>query len=235
MLAVIDSFLKRKSKLENPPYYGRLRNLRRRLRIGVLKEDEILELLLNFAIPYFDSKPLAKYLIQRFGSFAEVLDAPDEILQEIVAAESFKTLIRLVKTSAEFYLKGKALKRNTIFSLPSLIDYCHTAMGGLKNEQFRIIFLNSQSEIIAEDIIQEGTVNQAVVYPRKILELAIKYKATSLILVHNHPSGSPIPSCADRELTQLLKKTGSILNLYLLDHLIITRSGYFSMAQENML
>ena len=117
-------------------------------------------------------------------------------------------LIRLVKACAEYYFKAEALKRQPIKSLDTLVDYCRAAMGGLPDEQFRVIFLNSQNEIIAEEIVQEGTVNQTVVYPRKVLELALKHKATGLILVHNHPSGNLKPSAADRELTRALVKAG---------------------------
>ncbi len=98
-----------------------------------------------------------------------------------------------------------------------------------------MLYLNSQNEIIAEEILQEGTVNQTVVYPRKILELALKHKATGLILVHNHPSGNLNPSTSDKELTQTIVKAGSALNLTVHDHLIISRHGYFSLAEHDML
>jgi DNA repair protein RadC len=145
------------------------------------------------------------------------------------------TLIRLVKAGFESYLREEALKRQRIPSLEVLVDYCRTSMGGLKDEQFRVLYLNSQNEIIAEEILQEGTVNQTVVYPRKILELALKHKATGLILVHNHPSGNPTPSVSDRELTQTIIKASRALNLTVHDHLIISRHGYFSLAEHDML
>jgi DNA repair protein RadC len=145
------------------------------------------------------------------------------------------TLIRLIKATVETYLREEALKRQRILSLDVLVDYCRTAMGGLKDEQFRVLYLNSQNEIIAEEILQEGTVNQTVVYPRKILELALKHKATGLILVHNHPSGNLNPSTSDRELTQTIVKASQALNLTVHDHLIISRHGYFSLAEHDML
>jgi DNA repair protein RadC len=144
-------------------------------------------------------------------------------------------LIHLAKAVTEIYLKEGALKRQKIPSLEALVDYCRSAMGGLKDEQFRVLYLNSQNEILAEEIVQEGTVNQTVVYPRKVLELALKHKATGLILVHNHPSGNPTPSAADQELTRTLVKAGHALNLTVHDHLIISRHGYFSLAEQNML
>lgn len=228
-----------KAKGEKPHYHGHRQRLRTRFLQGgaaALQDYELLELLLTFAIPYSDVKPLAKGLIQRFGSFSQVLDTPPEALMESTGLKEYSAcLIHLVKACVELYLKEEALKRQKIPSLEALINYCRTSMGGLKDEQFRVLFLNSQNEIIAEEIIQEGTVNQTVVYPRKVLELALKHKATGLILVHNHPSGSLAPSAADQELTRTLVRAGQALNLTVHDHLIISRHGYFSLAEHNML
>jgi len=239
-----------KPKAEKPHYYGHRGRLRARFLAGgagALQDYELLELFLTFAIPYSDVKPLAKRLIEHFGSFSQVLDAPLEALLEVRAAaggprakelrltEYSATLLRLVKSCVELYLREEALKRQRIPSLEVLVDYCRTTMGGLKDEQFRVLYLNSQNEILAEEIIQEGTVNQTVVYPRKILELALKHKAAGLILVHNHPSGNPQPSASDRELTQTIIKASRALNLTVHDHLIISRHGYFSLAEHDMM
>jgi DNA repair protein RadC len=228
-----------KSRTEKPHYHGHRARLRARFLQGgaaTLQDYELLELLLTFAIPYSDVKPLTKNLIAHFGSFGQVLDAPPEALTEFMGLKEYSaTLIHLVKACHEIYLKEEALKRQRIPSLDVLVDYCRTAMGGLKDEQFRVLYLNSQNEIIAEEILQEGTVNQTVVYPRKILELALKHKATGLILVHNHPSGNPTPSASDKELTQTVVKASRALNLTVHDHLIISRHGYFSLAEHDML
>lgn len=226
-------------KSASPHYHGHRQRLRNRfLQAGAagLQDYELLELLLTFAIPYSDVKPLAKRLLAHFGSFTSVLDAPfEELVKETGLREYSATLIRLTKACAEYYLKEEALKRQRIPSLPALVDYCRVSMGGLKDEQFRVIFLNPQNEIIAEEIIQEGTVDQAVVYPRKVLELALKHKATGLILVHNHPSGNLTPSAADRELTRAIIQAAQTLNLVVHDHLIIGRHGYFSLAENALL
>jgi DNA repair protein RadC len=237
-----------KPRTEKPHYLGHRGRLRARFLeggAGALQDYELLELLLTFAIPYSDVKPLAKALITHFGSFAQVLDAPMEALLEVRAqdtrgrtqrlTEFNATLISLIKATLETYLREEALKRQRILSLDVLVDYCRTAMGGLKDEQFRVLYLNSQNEIIAEEVLQEGTVNQTVVYPRKILELALKHKATGLILVHNYPSGNLNPSTSDEELTQTIVKASSALNLTVHDHLIISRHGYFSLAEHDML
>jgi DNA repair protein RadC len=226
-------------KAEKPHYHGHRARLRQRFLTGgpgALQDYELLELLLTFAIPYSDVKPLAKRLIDHFGSFNQVFDASPEALMEVTGLREYcAVLIKLVKACSEYALKAEALKRQPIKSLGTLVDYCRTAMGGLPDEQFRVIFLNSQNEIIAEEIVQEGTVNQTVVYPRKVLELALKHKATGLILVHNHPSGHLTPSAADQELTRALVKASRALNLTVHDHLIIGRHGYFSLAEQNML
>jgi DNA repair protein RadC len=226
-------------KPDRPHYHGHRQRLRTRFLTGgagALQDYELLELLLTFAIPYSDVKPLAKRLIEHFGSFNQVFDASPQALMEFTGLREYSAvLIKLVKACSEHALKAEALKRQQIESLATLVDYCRTAMGGLPDEQFRVIFLNSQNEIIAEEIVQEGTVNQTVVYPRKVLELALKHKATGLILVHNHPSGNLTPSAADQELTRALVKASRALNLTVHDHLIIGRHGYFSLAEQNML
>ncbi len=227
------------AKPPKPHYHGHRQRLRHRFLQGgaaALQDYELLELLLTFAIPYSDVKPLAKTMIAHFGSLSRVLDASPEALLEVQGIREYSAvLIRLVKAFAASYLKEEVLARPKIASLSALVDYCRTAMGGLTDEQFRVIFLNSQNEITAEEVVQEGTVNQTVVYPRKVLELALKHKATGLILVHNHPSGSLTPSAADLELTRSLVKASGALNLTVHDHLIISRHGYFSLAEKNLL
>ena len=227
-------------KPEKPHYHGHRARLRQRFLqggAGALQDYELLELLLTFAIPYSDVKPLAKRAASSISapSPRSWTPPPRPSWKSPALKEYSAILIRLVKACAEYYLKEEVLKRQKIKSLDTLVDYCRTAMGGLPDEQFRVIFLNSQNEIIAEEIVQEGTVNQTVVYPRKVLELALKHKATGLILVHNHPSGNLTPSAADLELTRALVKACQALNLTVHDHLIISRHGYFSLAEKNML
>jgi len=229
-----------KSEKPAPPHYhGHRQRLRARFLAGGLesfRDYEILELLLTFAIPFSDVKPLAKRLLADFGSFSAVMDASSEELVKVAGLGEYSaTLLRLVKACAEYYLKEQAIKRRSIPSLPVLVDYCRTSLGGLKDEQFRVIFLNSQNEIIAEETIQEGTVDQTVVYPRKVLEGALKHKATGLILVHNHPSGKLTPSTADRELTRAIIQAAQPLSIVVHDHLIIAKQGYYSMAEHHLI
>jgi DNA repair protein RadC len=105
-------------------------------------------------------------------------------------------------------------------------------MAGLGDEQFRVIYLNTKNEIIADEPLQEGTVDQSAVYPRKIIEHALKHRASALIFVHNHPSGSPEPSVHDKNLTDLLKQISENIGIKVHDHLIIGKQGYFSFREE---
>jgi len=229
-----------KSGKPAPPHYkGHRERLRARFLNGgseSLHDYELLELLLTYAIPMQDVKPLAKDLLSHFRSFAGVLDASlNELMRVKGLSEYSATLIPLVKACAEYYLKEQTIQRKSIPSLPVLVDYCRTSMGGLKDEEFRVIYLNSQNEIITEETIQEGTVDQTVVYPRKVLEGALRHKATGLILVHNHPSGKLTPSTADRELTRAIIQAAQPLSITVHDHLIIAKQGYYSMAEHHLI
>ena len=159
--------MKMAEKPVKPHYHGHRARLRQRFLTGgpgALQDYELLELLLTFAIPYSDVKPLAKRVIEHFGSFTQVLDASPEALMEVMGIKEYAAiLIRLVKACSEYALKSEALKRQAIKSLDNLVEYCRASMGGLLDEQFRVIFLNSQNEVIAEEIVQEGIVNQTVV------------------------------------------------------------------------
>ncbi|MDA8387503.1 MAG: DNA repair protein RadC, partial [Nitrospiraceae bacterium] len=168
--------------------------------------------------------------------FPGVMDASFEELVSVTGiGENSATFLVLLKACASLYLKGGLIENRKISSTMALIDYCMTEMRGLRDEQFRAIFLNSQNEMLADEIIQEGTVDQAVVYPRKVMERALHYKATGMIFVHNHPSGSFKPSREDIMLTEALKQAARSLQLKVHDHLIISRSGYYSFLESGLI
>jgi DNA repair protein RadC len=203
---------------------------------GALQEYEVLELLLFFAIPRKDLKPLAKRLIEKFGSLKGVLDAePREIEAIPGAGRQSAVLIRLTKDLGALYLREKAMSSPQISSTKALLDYCMIAMGGLKDERFDVIHLDAQNRIIKTEVIQEGIVNQAVVYPRKILEKALRNKASAIILVHNHPSGRLTPSEADIRLTRTLQDTARVLDILVHDHIIVGGNRYFSFREEGLI
>jgi len=214
----------------------RLRERFRETGFEGFKDYEALELILTYAIPRKDVKPIAKELIRGFGDFQGVLDAPfDDLVKTGGVGENAATFLNLLKSSAGLYLKQVLKRKKGISGTRDLLDYCRVEMRGLKDEQFRAIFLNSQNEIIGDEVIQEGTVDQSVVYPRKVMERALYYKATAMIFVHNHPSGSIKPSKEDIALTETLRQAAGSLQLRVYDHLIISKNGYFSFLEGGLL
>ena len=224
---------------EGAHYIQHRRRLRERFRetgFEGFKDYEALELILTYAIPRRDVKPIAKELIRRFGDFQGVLDAPyEDLLKTSGMGENAATFLNLMKSSASLYLKQVLKRKKGISGTSDLLDYCRVEMRGLRDEQFRAIFLNSQNEIIADEVMQEGTVDQSVVYPRKVMERALYYKASAMIFVHNHPSGSIKPSREDITLTETLKQAAKSLQLRVHDHLIISKNGYFSFLESGLL
>jgi DNA repair protein RadC len=200
------------------------------------QDYEVLELLLTYAIPRRDVKPLSKELIVKFRDFQGVLDAPVEELAAFPGlGEHSAILLKLARECSDLYLKKKALKDRRVCRSPELINYCRMSMGGLKDEQFRVVFLNTQNEIIEIEIIQEGTIDQSVVYPRKVLERALYHKAAALIFVHNHPGGNTRPSYADKEITKTLVDAAKSMDIEVYDHLIIGRDTFFSFMDAGMI
>ncbi len=224
---------------KQPHYKGHRARLKKRYTasgIGTLHDYEVLELLLFYAIPRRDTKALAKDVLRKFGSLKKLMDAdPKEIEALSGIGSQASLLIRLIKDLGTLYLQEKAMETPQISSTKALLDYCMASMGGLQDEQFSVIFLNAQNRIIKRQVVQEGIVNQAVVYPRKILENALKHKASAIILVHNHPSGNIKPSEADIRLTKTLQDTARVLDIHIHDHIIVGENRYFSFREEGLL
>jgi DNA repair protein RadC len=199
-------------------------------------EYEILELLLCYAIPQGDVKPLAKELLREFGSLKGVMDADGEELRRVKGVGPHTAVFfRLVKDIGSRYLLQKARERPQVSCTAELLDFCKTSMGTLKDEEFRVCYLDAQNRIIAVETVQEGIVNQAVVYPRKVLEKALQWKASAIILVHNHPSGHVRPSDADIRLTRTIQETARALDILVHDHLIIGENRFFSFREEGLM
>ncbi len=204
--------------------------------IDAFHDYEVLELLLSYAIPQKDVKPLAKELLREFGSLKGIIDAEKNSLEKIKGISTHTAiLIKLIKDFGTLYLKEKAKEKPQINCTSELLNYCKTFMGGLKDEQFCVIYLNAQNRITEIEAIEEGIVNQAVVYPRKVLENALKRKASAIILVHNHPSGHVKPSDADVRLTKTIQETARILDIIVHDHLIIGENRFFSFREEGLI
>ncbi|MDH7500318.1 MAG: DNA repair protein RadC [candidate division NC10 bacterium] len=222
-----------------PDYLGHRKRLRERFRkMGAegFHDYEILELLLTYAIPRKDVKPIAKRLIKHFGSFSGVLDATGKELEEVASVGPISaTLIRLVKETCQAYLSEKMKRREILSSPRAVLDFSRAKLSGLPHEAFMVIFVNAKNGVINHQILQEGTVNQAIIYPRRIVEEALSRHASGLILVHNHPSGEIHPSAEDRRLTRDLIEATRALDVRILDHLIVGKDGYFSFAESGFL
>jgi len=224
---------------ERPHYHGHRRRLKERYQahgLNGFQDYEALELFLTYAIPRGDVKPLAKTLIARFGSLKAIFDAEIAELEAVKGVKRHTAiLLKLAKELAGAYLKEQARERSQISCTQELYDYCLMGMGGLKDEQFRVIYLDAQNRIIDSELIEEGIVNQAVVYPRKVIEKALKKKASALILAHNHPSGHVKPSDADVRLTKSVQETARLLDILVHDHIIVGENRFFSFREEGMM
>ena len=229
----------RKHSESTPHYIGHRERLRKRfLENGIkgLQDYEVLELLLSYGIAQKDTKPLAKALLQRFGDLPGVLDSEVHELKEVKGiGESTALLIKLTHSLMERYMGERSFRRKKLSTPQAVVEYCRVSMGRLRDEQFRVLYLNSQNEVLSEELIQEGTVDQSVVYPRKVLEYALRHKASSIILIHNHPGGLLKPSRSDIELTKRLKSISEEMGIRIHDHFIITKDGYYSFHENGLL
>jgi DNA repair protein RadC len=204
--------------------------------IESLHEYEAVELLLTYAVPRQDVKPRAKALLDRFHSLKGVLDAEIDDLKQIEGiGDRSAAFFTLVKETASLYLKQKAKEKKQVSCTTELLDFCRTAMGGKKDEEFAVIYLDAQNQIIEFETVQKGVVNQAVVYPRQVLESALKKKASAIILAHNHPSGHVRPSDADIRLTRTIQETAKVLDILVHDHIIIGENRFFSFREEGLM
>ena len=214
----------------------RLRKKYRAAGIDAFHDYEAVELLLTYAIRLGDVKPQAKALLKTFGSIKGIIDADMADLEKIhgIGPDS-AVVLKLIKDLCALYLREQAEEKPQITCTSELVNYCKAILGGMKDEQFRVIYLNAQNRIIEDELIQEGIVNQAVVYPRKVLENALKRKASAIILLHNHPSGHIRPSDADIRLTRTIQETAKVLDILVHDHIIIGENRFFSFREEGIM
>ena len=217
----------------NAGHRKRLRERFKKAGLAGFHDYEFIELLLTYAIPQKDVKPIAKELIRHFKGIKGIFDASIEELTSVTGiGERAAILIRLLKEGATSYLKTRIQDKEVLSSPRDVFDFCHHAISGEKNEKFMVIYLSTKNEVIDVETLEEGTINQTAVYPRKIIEGALKHNASALIFVHNHPSGDPNPSKTDRQLTEDLKKAVSTIDITVHDHIIIGRNSHFS-GREN--
>jgi DNA repair protein RadC len=194
-----------------------------------LPDYELLELVLFNAISRRDTKPMAKRLIERFGSFAEAINAPPERLKEVKGVgDAAIVQLKLVRAAALRLMQGGIMQRPVLTSWTAVLDYCRAAMGFEAREQFRILFLDKKNRLIADEVQQRGTVDHTPVYVREVVKRALELSASAIILVHNHPSGDPTPSRADIDMTRQIVDAAKPLGVTIHDHIIVGRQGHAS-------
>jgi len=221
------------------PDAGHRQRLRERFRQAggdALPDYELLELVLFRVIARQDTKPIAKRLIERFGTFAEVINAPDGRLAEVEGVgESIITELKLIRAAALRLLRGEVMTKPVLSSWAQVIGYIRAAQGFADKEQFRILFLDKRNQLIADEVQQQGTVDHTPVYVREVVKRALELSASALILVHNHPSGDPTPSRADIDMTRFIGEAGKPLGVLVHDHIIVGRQGHASLKSLGLL
>jgi DNA repair protein RadC len=216
-----------------PDYHGHRERLRDRFRDAgpdALADYELLELLLFRALPRRDTKPVAKALIKKFGSFAEVLSAPPARLKEVNGiGDGAVTDLKAVEAAASRLTRGQLGDRTVLSSWDAVLNYCRAAMAFAEIEQFRVLFLDKRNQLIADEELQKGTVDHTPVYPRQVVKRALELSSTAIVLVHNHPSGDPTPSRADIDMTRQIVDIAQPLGIAVHDHIIVGRNGHASL------
>jgi DNA repair protein RadC len=218
---------------------GHRARLRERLLTGgaeALADYEVLEYLLFAAIPRGDTKPIAKALLTQFGSLAAVLNADPKALQRVKGVgESSAAALRAVAIAARRMTRGEIVKKPVLYSWQALIAYLTTDMAHLTVERVRILYLDTKNRLIEDHHLGDGSIDEAAIHPREVIRRAMDVGASAMILVHNHPSGSPDPSRADIQITQRIAEAGRLLGVTVHDHVIIGREGHTSLRAKGLI
>jgi DNA repair protein RadC len=225
--------------LPKPSHTGHRQRLKERFLStqGVGFADyELLELLLFYAIPQKDVKPLAKTLIQQFGSFSGVIQASPALLMDVKdLKQNSVTLFKMIQLCCERVLIHPLTEKPLLSSFEQLEKYCSMRMSHLIHEQFHVLFLDSKNRLILDEIQQKGTIDQAPVFPREIIKRCLELGSCHIILAHNHPSGDPTPSKADIELTNKITQAAQTMDIDVHDHIIIGRKKMISFRKLGLL
>lgn len=218
---------------------GHRSRLRQRLLNGDgtgLHDHEVIEYLLALAIPRRDTKLLAKQLIDHFGGLAGALTADGDSLRAIPGmGETSAAALKIVQVAASRLVSEPVRRQPILSSWQALLDYLRLDMAHLTRERVRVLFLNAKNMLISDDNMSEGSVDQAAIYTRQVIKRALDLGATSLILVHNHPSGNPQPSKQDIQITREIIEAGKRLGIDVHDHVIIGLDGHSSMRSMGLM
>jgi DNA repair protein RadC len=220
-------------------YIGHRARLRERFLKGgadALPDYEMLELVLFSAIRQGDVKPLAKNLLARFGSFADVIAGPRERLLEVKGVgDAVVAQLKIVEAAALRLSRTRLIGKPALSSWSALVDYITAAMARSSHEEFRVLFLDRKNALIGDEVQGQGTVDHTPVYPREIVKRALELSASAVILVHNHPSGDPTPSKADIEMTREIANAARALRIAIHDHIVVARGGVLSFKSLGLL
>lgn len=215
-----------------PHFHGHRQRLKDRfLKTGgdQLADYELLELLLFQALPRRDVKPLAKDLLDRFGSFAGVATAEAALIRQVPgASDAVVVALKTVAAAAERLARDELAAAPVLGNWDKLLKYCRTAMSREGREQFRVLYLNRKNVLIKDEVQWRGTIDHTPLYPREVVRRALELQAAALIMVHNHPSGDPTPSQADIDMTRQVAEAAQSMGIVLHDHLIVAKSGHTS-------
>ncbi|WP_336977795.1 RadC family protein [Altererythrobacter fulvus] len=218
---------------------GHRARLRQRLLEGgddALADHEVIEYLLMTARPRIDTKPIAKSLIRRFGSLAAVLNADARVLADHPQmGETSAAALKVVALAARRLAKQQVREKPVLGSWQALIDYLRIDMAHLTVERVRVLYLNTQNMLILDEHVGDGSIDEAAIHPREVIRRALDIGATALILVHNHPSGSPEPSRADIQITNRIAEAGRLLGIVVHDHIVIGREGHVSLKAKGLI
>ncbi len=218
---------------------GHRARLRKRLLEGgdeALADHEVLEYLLMLAIPRRDVKPLARALIQRFGSLAGALNADGRTLAlHPGMGETSAAAVKIVALAARRLARTAVRAQPVLGSWQALLDYLTIDMAHLTVERVRVLYLNNQNMLIHDEHVGDGSIDEAAIHPREVIRRALDLGATALIMVHNHPSGSPQPSRADIQITNRIAEAGRLLGIVVHDHVIIGREGHVSLKTKGLI
>jgi DNA repair protein RadC len=217
---------------------GHRARLRRRLLDGgaeALADYEVLEYLLFAARPRGDTKPVAKALLKRFGTLARVLNADARALAEVEGmGDVSAAALKAVALAARRMARSEVQDKPVLGSWQALLDYLAIDMAHLTLERVRVLYLDARNCLILDHMAQEGTIDEAAIHPREVIRRGLEVGAASLILVHNHPSGSPEPSRADIQITSRIAEAGRLLGLTVHDHVIVGREGHVSLKAKGL-
>lgn len=200
------------------------------------QDHQVLELLLFYAIPMKDTNVLAHQMIKEFGSLALLFEAhPQEIARRCGVTENIAILVSLIPSLSRRYINTKWGDKPALDSSQRAGEYAVSLFTGRTYEVFYLICLDTQNRVIRAVLVHEGTINEAPVYPRIIVETALRHQAHSVILAHNHPGGSLNPSRADIDVTQRIKTALNPIDIKVIDHILVAGTRYMSFAERGII